>query len=40
MDGIPHTFKKTLPFEDCEVENRNGWCIKGTLDRRIVLTFK
>ena len=26
------TFKKTLPFEDCEVENRNGWCIKGTLE--------
>lgn len=25
-------FKKTLPFEDCEVENRNGWCIKGTLE--------
>lgn len=26
------TWNKTLPFEDCEVENRNGWCIKGTLD--------
>ena len=34
------TFKKTLPFEDCEVENRNGWCIKGySGDRRIVLTL-